>query len=139
MGGNASQALDGEGGCGPALPCDTGPHSTDSCTESHVQKDPWWRVDFGRVVTVVGLRVFGHRVSDKNLNGWQVRVGNFPSAPDNNPACVHQPSDPMTAVALKAPGASLPPRIYPPPFAHSFHNHNIASGACTAPALILVI
>ena len=110
MGGNASQALDGEGGCGPALPCDTGPHSTDSCTESHVQKDPWWRVDFGRVVTVVGLRVFGHRVSDKNLNGWQVRVGNFPSAPDKNPACVHQPSDPMTAVALKAPGASLLPQ-----------------------------
>ena len=41
----------------------------------------------------------------ERLHGWQVRVGNNGWVPDKNPPCVHAPSDPMTPIALNAPGA----------------------------------
>lgn len=58
-----------------SLALDAGPQSTDSCTESQAQKDPWWRLDFGRVVTVVGLRVFVHRVSMCDALGVGIMPG----------------------------------------------------------------
>jgi len=47
-GGGASQALG------------AGPHSADSCTKTEAQSDPWWRVDFGRVVKVTHTHTCAH-------------------------------------------------------------------------------
>lgn len=51
--------------------------------------------------------VCGYR--SERLHGWQVRVGNNGWAPNKNPPCVHAASEPMTPIALNAPGASRSP------------------------------
>ena len=68
-GGDASQALD------------TGPFSVDSCSETQAQGNPYWRLDFGRIVKVSGLRVMGHSMCDVLRTSWlDAGVGIMPGS-----------------------------------------------------------
>ena len=82
----------------------------DQCTHTQTQTNPWWRVDFGRLVNVNAIRVFGRTdCCYDRLQGFQVRVGSNHMVPQQNPACHHESNEPMQPISEPAP---QPPKFY---------------------------
>ena len=45
------------------------------CAHSEYQKDPWWRVDLGRVEDVAEVHILGRDSFANNMDGAEIRVG----------------------------------------------------------------
>ena len=60
----ASNAVDGE----------KGSHYT-KCTQTNQERDPWWRVDLGRVEPVAEVNILNRDSTADRLDGAEMRVG----------------------------------------------------------------
>ena len=69
--GSATKAVDGR---------------TGNCSQSWRETSPWWRVDLQAPRLVVSVRVFGRMDQLEELEGFEIRVGNWASW-GNNPVC----------------------------------------------------
>ena len=45
------------------------------CAHSKYEKDPWWRVDLGRVEDVAEVHIIGRDSYESNMDGAEIRVG----------------------------------------------------------------
>ena len=45
------------------------------CSHSEYRKDPWWRVDLGRVEDVAEMHILGRDSQESKMYGAEIRVG----------------------------------------------------------------
>lgn len=59
-------------------------YNGNSCTHTHKDSKPWWRVDLGAVLTVKRVSITNRMLEEPRLRQVQITVGNVDGEPDSN-------------------------------------------------------